>query len=342
MLLIVFSQVHELMLRDRPRQEAYRNAILQNSALFKDKTVLDVGAGSGILSVFCAQAGAKKVYAVEASNVAQLTRQIVAENNFESVIEVHQQRIEDFQLPGGDDAKVDIIVSEWMGFYLLHEGMLDSVIYARDKFLAAGGSMFPHTASISVAPCSVPTRFDAWDNVDGVRMASLGAAIRAQKSTKPEVLEVQHNDLLHDGTVVAWLDLHETSVDDLNELLFKEAIVIQKSGRYQGVCLWFEVEFPSADDGETLVLSTHPRDPHTHWKQTVILLPESAQEDVDERDPVAFELSIRRSVQNSRHYNLEVTLIDQEKIEHPMPCDCVLTKCILTKAHLMSMQGGHS
>ena len=49
------------MLTDRPRQEAYREAILSNASLFAGKTVLDVGAGTGILSIFCAQAGAAKV-----------------------------------------------------------------------------------------------------------------------------------------------------------------------------------------------------------------------------------------------------------------------------------------
>lgn len=40
-----------------------------------------------------------------------------------------------------------------MGFYLLHEGMLDSVLHARDKFLKPGGLMFPQTATIYAAPC---------------------------------------------------------------------------------------------------------------------------------------------------------------------------------------------
>lgn len=323
------------MLRDRPRQEAYRNAILSNSSLFAGKTVLDVGSGTGILSIFCAKAGAKKVYAVEASNIAQIARQVVKENGFESIIEVHQQKIEEFQLPAGaENTKVDIIVSEWMGFYLLHEGMLDSVIYARDKFLDDTGTLFPSSASISVAPCRVPTRFDDWNDVDGVRMSSLGAAIREQKSYKPEVLNVPADHLLHDGTVVAWLDLNEVSINDLSQFQFKEVIVIQRPGRYQGVCLWFDVEFPSNDEGDTVTLSTHPSAVATHWKQTVILLPENAHEDVDERDPIAFELTIRRNEINSRHYNLEVTLIDQEQIEHSLPCDCIQTKCILIKAHL--------
>ena len=54
--------VHELMLKDRPRTEAYRDFILKNKALFKGKVVVDVGAGTGILSMFAAQAGAKKVF----------------------------------------------------------------------------------------------------------------------------------------------------------------------------------------------------------------------------------------------------------------------------------------
>lgn len=52
---------------------------------------------------------------------------------------------------------MDIIVSEWMGFYLLHEGMLDSVIFARDNFLKPGGSIFPDSASIHCAPCRYTT-----------------------------------------------------------------------------------------------------------------------------------------------------------------------------------------
>lgn len=59
------------------------------------------------------------------------------------------KRIEDTELP----EKVDIIVSEWMGFYLLHEGMLDSVIYARDQFLKPDGCLFPQIAKIYASPC---------------------------------------------------------------------------------------------------------------------------------------------------------------------------------------------
>ena len=46
--------------RDYARTEAYRQAIFKLGSLIRDKAVLEVGAGTGILSVFCAQAGARK------------------------------------------------------------------------------------------------------------------------------------------------------------------------------------------------------------------------------------------------------------------------------------------
>lgn len=62
-LIVNFSVVQE-MLKDVVRTKTYQNVIYKNSFLFKDKVVLDVGAGTGILSLFCAKVGAKHVYAV--------------------------------------------------------------------------------------------------------------------------------------------------------------------------------------------------------------------------------------------------------------------------------------
>ena len=54
-------EVHELMLKDKPRTVAYKNFIERNPELFQDKVVVDVGAGTGILSMFIARAGAQQV-----------------------------------------------------------------------------------------------------------------------------------------------------------------------------------------------------------------------------------------------------------------------------------------
>uniref|UniRef100_A0A7I4BUC3 Methyltransferase domain-containing protein n=1 Tax=Physcomitrium patens TaxID=3218 RepID=A0A7I4BUC3_PHYPA len=74
--------IHEEMLKDTVRTKAYQNVIYQNSFLCKDKTVLDVGVGTGILSLFCAKSGAKHVYAVECSTMADTAREIVKANGY--------------------------------------------------------------------------------------------------------------------------------------------------------------------------------------------------------------------------------------------------------------------
>ena len=74
------------MLQDTVRTELYRNAILNNPSNFQGKVVMDVGCGSGILSLFAAQAGAKKVYAIEASSMAENARKLVKANGFEAKI----------------------------------------------------------------------------------------------------------------------------------------------------------------------------------------------------------------------------------------------------------------
>lgn len=74
--------IHEEMLKDEVRTLSYRNAICNNPHLFKGKTVLDVGCGTGILCMFAAKAGAKKVIGVDMSNIITQARTIVAANGF--------------------------------------------------------------------------------------------------------------------------------------------------------------------------------------------------------------------------------------------------------------------
>ncbi len=108
------------------------NAILDNKNIFKDKIVLDVGCGSGILSMFAAKAGAKLVIAVDMSNIIEQAIHIARENEYQDKIVFLRGKLEEVKLPV---EKVDIIISEWMGYFLLFESMLDSVLYARDKYL---------------------------------------------------------------------------------------------------------------------------------------------------------------------------------------------------------------
>lgn len=69
------------MLQDNKRTLVYRDAIMSNTSHFQDKLVLDVGAGSGILTFFAVQAGATHVYAVEASSMADKMQTLVSSSH---------------------------------------------------------------------------------------------------------------------------------------------------------------------------------------------------------------------------------------------------------------------
>ena len=141
------------MLEDTRRMDGYFNGVMKNKDCFKDKVVLDVGTGTGVLAMWAAQAGARKVYAVEATSMAKMARIMVEKNGLSDKVEVIEGKMEEIELPEkvkmllGNKlfqfyfdcfcpflrCQVDIIISEWMGYMLLRESMLDSVIYARDK-----------------------------------------------------------------------------------------------------------------------------------------------------------------------------------------------------------------
>ena len=94
---------------------------------------------------FAVRAGAKHVMGVEMSTIIHKAKQIVEINGMSDKITLLQGKMEEVTLPF---PKVDIIISEWMGYFLLYESMLDTVLFARDKYLQAGGLIFPDKASI--------------------------------------------------------------------------------------------------------------------------------------------------------------------------------------------------
>lgn len=108
--------IHEEMLKDKVRTESYRDFIYQNTHIFKDKVVLDVGCGTGILSMFAAKAGAKKVLGVDQSEILYQAMDIIRLNKLEDTITLIKGKIEEVRLPV---EKVDVIISEWMGYFLL-------------------------------------------------------------------------------------------------------------------------------------------------------------------------------------------------------------------------------
>ncbi|KIJ39886.1 hypothetical protein M422DRAFT_780897 [Sphaerobolus stellatus SS14] len=103
--------IHEEMLKDSVRTGSYRNAMIHNPHLFKDKTVLDVGHGTGILSMFAAKAGAKHVVGIDMSNIIDQAQKNIDANRFHDIIILVKGKLEEVELP---IKEFDIIISQWI------------------------------------------------------------------------------------------------------------------------------------------------------------------------------------------------------------------------------------
>jgi predicted RNA methylase len=125
--------------------KAYTQAIQE---LCRGKTVIDVGAGTGALSIIAARSGAIKGYAIEASRIADQAKEIISASGMGKPIVLINELAENVEIP---DLKVDIILSEWMGYFLIKERMLPFVTGIRDKYLSPNGVMVPRQALLYIA-----------------------------------------------------------------------------------------------------------------------------------------------------------------------------------------------
>ncbi|XP_032344755.1 protein arginine N-methyltransferase 3 isoform X2 [Camelus ferus] len=259
--------IHEEMLKDKVRTESYRDFIYQNPHIFKDKVVLDVGCGTGILSMFAAKAGAKKVLGVDQSEILYQAMDIIRLNKLEDSIILIKGKIEEVRLPV---EKVDVIISEWMGYFLLFESMLDSVLYAKNKYLAKGGSVYPDICTISLVAVSDVNkhadRIAFWDDVYGFNMSCMKKAVIPEAIV--EVLDPK--TLISDPCSIKRIDCHTTSVSDL-EFSSDFTLKITKTSLCTAIAGYFDIYFEK-NCHKRVVFSTGPQSTKTHWKQTIFLL----------------------------------------------------------------------
>lgn len=255
-------EVHRTMIRDRVRTGAFQRAI--DSVVRAGDIVLDVGAGSGILSVFAARAGAARVYAVEQTSIAVLAQQLAAANGVAEIIEVIQGDIMDIELP----ERVDVIVSEWLGGFGIDEGMLIPVIAARDRWLKPGGVMIPH--SVTAWTALVYDRY-LLETVDFLRDNPYGLELE-------ELIDKTVNEISYSGSF-RHLEAGDrrsepgrlwTTNADLITLQRAQApheaetrLPIHDQGIANALALWF-----SAELAPDISLSIGPGDPRTHWGMT--------------------------------------------------------------------------
>lgn len=245
-------------------------SIYDNKHLFKDKVVLDVGCGTGILCMFAAKAGAKQVIGVDCSDIIEQSRIIVAQNVAETglpdVITLVKGKMEDVVLPV---EQVDIIVSEWMGYFLFYESMLDTVLVARDKYLAPGGLIFPDKATLYLSAIEdgdyKAEKMDWWDDVYGFKMS----ALKELAYVEPIVDCVDPRQVVTDAVPILTIDVQTCTVADLDFTAAFE-LTAGYNDHVHAFLGYFDTVFSHSH--KPLVLPTGPEHTNTHWKQTVFYL----------------------------------------------------------------------
>ncbi|KAJ2452738.1 hypothetical protein EV183_002717 [Coemansia sp. RSA 2336] len=328
------NDIHMQMLQDKVRTEGYRDFIYDSRDIFQGKVVLDVGCGTGILSMFAARAGAAKVIAVDNSDIIHKARANVIENGLDNVITLVKGRIEDLELPV---KQVDIIISEWMGYFLLFEAMLDSVLVARDRYLAPGGLLAPSASYIYLTAISdqeyMDERANYWDDVYGFKMSAMKERGPVKEA---DVDVVPSSAVVATRALIAEID-HGTATPATLDFTSSFTIQATQSATIHALLGYFDVAFsrvqatcgPSREelaqpvytsDGSAAVapkalwkqpessmhgFTTGPHGTPTHWKQTVFVLKDPIT--VAAGDELHGQFVCCKSTSNPRELDLEIT-----------------------------------
>ena len=142
------------------------------SAIRPGDTVLDLGAGSAILSILACEAGARRAYAVEDTDAVSIARALVSATRYRDRIEIVHGTSFDLTLA----ERADVLVADVHSTFGLQEKGLRAMLDARDRLLKPGGRMVPASMHLRVAPADAAEVYDAkvatWErSVHGVSLA---------------------------------------------------------------------------------------------------------------------------------------------------------------------------
>ena len=250
------------MVSDEPRTSAFAHAIAE--VVKPGDVVIDVGAGTGVLSILAARAGARRVIAVERSGMAPLARELIEHNGAQDRVEVFEGDAHDLVL----DEKADVIVSEWLGHMAYVENMFDAVRSVRDAWLRPGGTMIPSSVQLMLAPIDAGDIF--YDYGAGFWQSRVIHGIDFSCFARREVemgltrrMEIPHERLLGPGRRFH----HLQTISAIAQEEWRAGTVvlrIERDGVLNGFVGWF-----SARLSPRVVLNTAPTCATTHWEHTL-------------------------------------------------------------------------
>lgn len=247
------------MLEDVVRTSSYERAIKQQVG--SESKVLDFGAGTGVLSIFAARAGAQRVDAIERSSFVEHARRIAHDSGYPE-IEFHHADHLTYQ----SEHKADVLVSEWMGHCLFYEAMLEPLITLRERFLAPDGVMIPARVSVHAALVTDESFHDERAFFLGSPYGIDFSSIAEEPLRQNRRVRLQAHQLDAHRFVLADLDMKE--IAKTPPCLSASGHVHQAAMAY-GFAAWFRTELTSE-----VSFGTGPDDPSTHWDQLLFPFPE--------------------------------------------------------------------
>ena len=250
---------HFTMMNDQQRNDAFEAAIRR---VAKDKVVLDVGAGAGLLAMMAARAGAKKVYTCEMNEtIAALADKIVAANGYSDKIKVIAKKSNDLVIGKDMAERADVLVTETLDSALLGEGMALIINDAKERLLADDATIIPARATLYVALLEAQ---DVW-HMNHAKMASgFDVSLFNHLSSDgfyPVRLELFEHQFLTPAVEMCHFNFDSGYVQPRR---LEIPLLTTHSGQCHAVAYWFDLHL---DDKE--MFSTTPDNFDSHWKQAV-------------------------------------------------------------------------
>ena len=270
------------MLSDKVRMQAYREAIFKT--VKAGDVVVDLGAGTALLSIWAVQAGASKVYAIEKTSAIELAKEIAQVNHCLDKIEFLNENSVDVDLP----ERADVLISETLGSFGLDENTLQFTIDARDRFLLDDAKMIPQSLELFVAPVDdkeTYEKLDFWRHIPDINFAPAFELF----AKKIMVESVNPGGLLSEPVSFGQIDF--TTATE-TEFQARQYIPIEKPGFIHGVAGWFNVVLC---DG--IEINTAPDQTQTHWKQAFFPFENAAE--VIKGDVMDWMVSVGAKQENS-------------------------------------------
>lgn len=257
---------HRVFVGDAVRTDAYRRAIA--ASVRPGDVVVEVGAGTGILSVLAAQAGAAVVHAVEPTALAAVIPAVAAANGVGDRVVVHRADATTVEL----DVDADLLIADWVGSLVVTERIFPAAARLRDRCLKANGRLLPSDVTLYLAPACDPAARAAGPELWATRPAGVDLSpVREREYARLQTARrtVAPAALLAPSTPVHRFDCRTLTPERARTLApATVAFTIERDDVLDGLCAHFVSQL--APD---VALDTSPAAPATFYRQHWLPLP---------------------------------------------------------------------